>query len=334
MSVPARILRQTGRHALVDGIHFQLPVASQQSPALLAAFTINRRRAARLLPGNELHPLAFGSRGLLVVTVIDYRVTNIGRYIEYSVAIACTRGARPAPPILPLLFQRHYEVGQYVVDLPVSTEISVKGGKGIWGMPKHRANLDFLIGPDVVSSQYDLDGQMVMRIDVERPGRTWLSLNTGGANFCEFRGMLMKSYIYFKGRIGFSLFRAGSATITLGPSRRADWLRDLDIGPRPVFSGFFPETRGVLDDHFECWFISSETPFGEAPEGLESVVNLGQGQAWLPAPARSGPAAAGVATSAHEMIFTAMRSASAAIVREGFSPMARGTMAPSATYNP
>jgi hypothetical protein len=35
--------------------------------------------------------------------------------------------------------------GQYIPDLPVSSEISVKGGKGIWGMPKHKSNLDFKI---------------------------------------------------------------------------------------------------------------------------------------------------------------------------------------------
>ena len=69
-----------------------------------------------------------GDRGLLIVTVVNYITTDIGNYIEFSIAIACRRGL---------------SVGQWVVDLPVSTEISVKGGKGIWGMPKHQANLAF-----------------------------------------------------------------------------------------------------------------------------------------------------------------------------------------------
>jgi hypothetical protein len=289
MGVPARIARQADRHSLVDGIPFRLPVASQQSPALMAIFSIDARRAARLLPGNELHPLALGSRGFLVVTVIDYRITNIGKYIEYSLAIACTHGRRKAPPVLPLLFQRSFGVGQYVVDLPVSSEISVKGGKGIWGMPKHRANLDFLIGTDTVSSQYDLNGEMVTRIDVRRPKSAWLPLNMGAANFCHFRGMLMKSSIYFRGRLGFSLFKPGSATLTLGSSRRADWLRDLDIRPRPVMAGYFPETRGTLDDHFECWFVTHPTaPGGPTAEGLDTVFSLGLSEDWLPPPSRNG----------------------------------------------
>ena len=38
-----------------------------------------------------------------MITVIDYRVTDIGKYIEFSIAIACTHGRKPAPPILPAL---------------------------------------------------------------------------------------------------------------------------------------------------------------------------------------------------------------------------------------
>ena len=88
------------------------------------------------------------------MTVVNYITTDIGNYIEFSIAIACRRGL---------------SVGQWVVDLPVSTEISVKGGKGIWGMPKHQANLAFGERDDKVWSQYDLDGQLCCRIEIDRP---------------------------------------------------------------------------------------------------------------------------------------------------------------------
>jgi hypothetical protein len=286
MGVPARLKRLAGRHARVDGIPFELPVRSEKSPALMAAFPIDPVAAARLLQGNEVHPLVLGGKGFLIITVIDYRITNIGKYIEYSIAIACTHGRRKAPPILPLILQKTYGTGQYVVDLPVSTEISVKGGKGIWGMPKHRASLDFLIGDDVVSSQYDLDGQMVMRIDVDRT-KPWLPMRAGGVNYCAFRGMLMKSYIYFRGKLGFSFMKKGSARITLGDHPRAAVLRALSIGENPLFSGFFPETSGTLDDHFEGWFLSFDSPPTTSPEGLESVADLGLGEEWPPAPDRT-----------------------------------------------
>jgi hypothetical protein len=69
---------------------------------------------------------------------------------------------------------RTFGTGQFVFDLPVSSEVSVKGGKGIWGMPKHQANLDFRIDERTVSSMYALDGMDAITIDIDRPGSAWL----------------------------------------------------------------------------------------------------------------------------------------------------------------
>jgi hypothetical protein len=279
-----RLEAQTGRYALVDGIGFTLPVRSSKSPALMAAFTINADKAKELIPGNEVHPFRLWNKGLLLITVIDYRETVIGKYVEFSIGIACTHGAKPAPPLLPAIFAKHYGIGQYVYDLPVSSEISVKGGKGIWGMPKHQANLNFLIGEDRVSSQYDKDGQFLMKIEIERPKTAWLPLSASGANYCQFRGMLMKSYVYFKGKAGLCLFKKGSAKLTLGDHPRMRALAELEISPEPLFSGFFPETNGLLDDHFECWFTHFDLPPLKGMEGMESVVNLGFSEEWLEPP--------------------------------------------------
>lgn len=287
MAVPARQKRLAGRHALVDGIPFDMPINSEQSPALMAVFSIDADAARRLIPGNEVHPMRLWQRGLLVITVIDYVVTDIGRYIEYSIAIACTHGRKPAPPLLPGLLMKTFGTGQYVWDLPVSTEVSVKGGKGIWGMPKHQASLDFVVGERWVSSQYDLDGQMMMRVDVQKPARAWLPVNMGAANYCAFRGMLMKSYIYFKGKLGFSLFRPGSARLFIGDHPRMAPLKTLDIDPDPIAAGFFPSTAGVLDDYFECWFLTEATPPAQPMQGLETTYPLGQSQQWLAPPARA-----------------------------------------------
>ncbi|MDQ1356385.1 MAG: hypothetical protein QOG44_758 [Acidimicrobiaceae bacterium] len=288
MKKPARLNRQAGRHALVDGIPFTMPVHSEQSPALMAAFTINADRAADLMPGNELHPFRLpNGKGLLVITVIDYRNTNIGKYIEYSIAIACTHGAKPAPTLLALLRQSHYGVGQYVYDLPVSTEISVKGGKGIWGMPKHQANLDFRIDSRWVSSQYDLDDQLCTRIEMKKP-RAWLPVKLAASNFCAFRGMLMQSKIYFEGRVGFSLLRGGNARLLIGDHPRVKALHTLEISDKALMTAWFPSSGGVLDDHFEGWFLGFAQPPELAPEGMESVVSLDLNEDWLAPPSAAG----------------------------------------------
>lgn len=279
--------RLAGRFARVDGISFELPVNSKSSPVFFAGFTCDARAARDLLPGNEIHPFRVSPRrAVLLITVIDYRWTDIGKYIEFSIAIACTHGPKPAPPLLPALLPGRFGVGQFVVDLPVSTEISVKGGKGIWGMPKHQANLDYVITDERISSQYDLDGQLAMRIDVERPQGRSLPLRASAANYCTFRGLLWKSYIHFKGRAQVALGRKARADMVLGPHPRMDRLRDLDVSSKPMFTAFIPESGGALDDYMEAWMITSTHPPGEDPEGLESVVDLGLSEEWLQPPER------------------------------------------------
>lgn len=286
---PRRINQQAGLYSLVDSIPFKQPVEAIGSAAMIAAFPISADKARPLLQGNEIHPFLFGKKGLLVVTVVDYRNTNIGKYIEFSIAIACTHGRRQAPPFLPALMMGTFGTGQWVYDLPVSTEISVKGGKGIWGMPKHQANLDFIEGEHLITSQYDLDGKLAVRFEVKRPRRIWVPIKIGAINYCAFRGMLMKSTIYFKGSAGFSLFKKGAARLILGDSPRIQALKSIDLEPDPIATLYLPKVSGVLDDHFECWFLGYDTAPKITPEGFQSVINLGQSQQWLPPPSARIP---------------------------------------------
>jgi len=287
MRIPARLQQQAGRYALVDGIPFRLPVGAEKSPALMAAFSIDYEQATRLMPGSDLHPLRLWNKGILVITVIDYRQTVIGKYVEFSVAIGCTLGRKPSPRLLPALLRNRYGTGQYVVDLPVSSEISVKGGKGIWGMPKHQANLNFIIGDRTVSSQYDLDGQLAIKIEIDRPQKLYGPITLGAASYAAFRGLLMKSDLYFRGKLAFRLRRKGSARLFIGDHPRVRQLKTLGISPDPLFIAFLPEASGMLSDHFEGWFLTYDQPPQHEMEGLDSVVGLGLSESWLPPPTAS-----------------------------------------------
>jgi len=292
--VPRRQRRLSETFARVDGIPYRMPVDTSDAAVLMAAFPISLDAARGLLPGSELHPLSIGrGTGILLVTVVDYRATDIGSYIEYSIAIAVTHGRRPAPPILPLLLQRAFRMGQYVVDLPVSTEVSVKGGKGIWGMPKHQASLDFVVTPTRASALYDVDGELACLVDIARPARTRLPLKLGAVNYCTFRGMLMKSTIYFQGAADVAVGRAARGRLVLGDHPLGRKLKDLGIVPSPIATVFLGATTGVLDDHFESWFLTAPTAeaagaqAAASGDGLESVVGLGRGEHWPPPPDRS-----------------------------------------------
>lgn len=286
MSIPKRIKNYIGNFAMVDGIPFTLPVGAKHSPAFMAGFYCDFAKAKELLPGKELHPVRLlNGKAIFVVTVIDYRETTIGKYIEYSIALACTRGAKPAPPMLPVVFMKSYHTGQFILDLPVSSEVSVKGGKGIWGMPKHKANLDFIIGDKMVSSQYEKDGEFAFRIEIDKPEKCNFPVKLGSINYSHFRNMLMASYVYFDTKAGIRLGKKATGRLYIGDHPRVRFLKELNIESKPFFTLFMPEITGVLDDHFECWFITySQKPNQVTPEGFESVYNLGLNEDWLEKP--------------------------------------------------
>lgn len=286
MGTPKRIKEYTGRYALVDGVPFTLPVQAKNTPAFMACFFCDYEKAKDLLPGNELHPFKFiNGKAVFIVTVVNYIDTTIGKYIEYSIALACTRGAKPAPAMLPALFMKSYHTGQYILDLPVSSEISVKGGKGIWGMPKHKANLDFLIHKDTVSAQYEKDGQFAFRIEIGLPKTFNIPINIGAVNYSHFRNMLMASNIYFKAKAGFRFGKNATGNLFIGDHPRTRFLKELQIESKPFFTLFMPSANGILDDYFECWFITyKDKPQQVTPEGFESVIDLSLSEEWLPAP--------------------------------------------------
>ncbi len=293
MSLPKRQQRLAGHHAMADGIPFTIPVDSIDCPVLLAGFTVDADAAAELVPGEELQLVRLpGGRALLLVTVIDYRRTDIGPYVEYSIALAVTQGHRPRPLLPTVVFQGWSRVGQYVWDLPVSSIVSVKGGKGIWGMPKHQANLDFRVDDREMSSQYDLDGKLCMRISVQRPqkGPKIPLKHFGAVNYCQFRGLLMKSTIYFSGQVEIGFGPTAKGQLLLGDHPRMDPLRKLDIASKPLLTLTLPHVSGALDDHFEGWLLTSKTPLDpdHLPEGIESVVGLPNDQSWLAPPSASG----------------------------------------------
>src|SRR3954453_15088424 len=105
MGIPRRQKRIEGRYGYVDGIRYVTPIDSWDAGAIIAAFPIDYDKARALLPPGDVHPFRLWNRGLLVARVVDYRQTDIGNYIEYSLAIACTNGARPAPRLLPAVFR-------------------------------------------------------------------------------------------------------------------------------------------------------------------------------------------------------------------------------------
>ncbi|MFD3939922.1 hypothetical protein ACFWSP_33695 [Streptomyces sp. NPDC058618] len=73
----------------------------------------------------------------------------------------------------------------------------------------------------------------------------------------------------------------------MGDAPQVAELHGLGIADDPLFAVYLPSAQGVLDDHFECWFLTSEEPGRTYGDPLDSVVGLGLSQDW-PEPPRLG----------------------------------------------
>ncbi|MGH7751634.1 MAG: acetoacetate decarboxylase family protein, partial [Gemmatimonadales bacterium] len=135
-------------------------------------------------------------------------------------------------------------------------------------------------------------------IEIERPAPLGLPLKLAASNYCAFRGMLWKSDIYFEAIGDIALGGQAKARLILGDAPGVAPLKKLKAGSKPVFTAWLPEAHGVLDDHYEAWFLTAPTEAEAAAirggDMMDSVVALGQGQEWLAPPDRSripGPGA-------------------------------------------
>ena len=94
-----------------------------------------------------------------------------------------------------------------------------------------------------MSSQYDLDGQLCMRIDGRPAAGARVPLrNVGAVNWCQFRGMLMKSSIYFSDRAEVAVGPWASAQLLIGDHPRMAPLRNARPAEQAAVHGGPPHS--------------------------------------------------------------------------------------------
>jgi hypothetical protein len=285
MKIPRRLQQYEGRYSLIYDIPFQVPIATRDAQAQMACFTCDYEKVNDLLPGNELYAVRLpNGRAVLVVAVMNYLDTNIGKSVEYSIGLTCTKGLSQAPRVLPLVLQKTYGTGQFIVDLPVSSEISVKGGIGIWGMPKHQAQLDFKVTDELITSQYEENREFAFRLEIERPTSWNFPFRLSAVGYCAYQNMIRTSYLYFNGIGKFNIFKKAKGRLFIGDHPRVAPLKGLDIDGDPFITMFMSKATGILSDYSESWFITYDKPPAKMPEKLVDFEGLSLSQEWLDPP--------------------------------------------------
>ena len=177
----------------------RMPIRTPAPVQLFAAFTIDGDKSR----GTSCRATSFmrwrpRGRGILVLgAIINYQDTRgIGSLcgVLRSGWLA-TRAGASRGALRSLLFRSHHGTGIYIYDLPVSSEISVKGGLGIIrGMPKRHANLDFVGSKRQAGQQPVRPRRAAVLPDRGRPPAADAGSRCARAavNYCAFRGMLMQ----------------------------------------------------------------------------------------------------------------------------------------------
>jgi len=121
---------QLQRRVLSDGTECPLPIRYFDVQCLVATFLTDLDRAAELLKGTSLLAVSQeDGKAAVVLYCIEYRITDIGPYNEVGLTVLAAAPGDPIP-------------ANYVVNLPVTTAVSNRAGREIWGYNKFVAAID------------------------------------------------------------------------------------------------------------------------------------------------------------------------------------------------
>jgi hypothetical protein len=118
------------RRTLEDGTTCSLPLRYFDARCLIASFPADLRRATALLEHTGLNAVAREDGNATVLFgCFEYRDSDLGPYNEVGLSILATAPGDRTPAL-------------YVVNLPVTTAVTNRAGRELWGYDKFVATID------------------------------------------------------------------------------------------------------------------------------------------------------------------------------------------------
>jgi Acetoacetate decarboxylase (ADC) len=132
--------------AEIAGQAAKLPVFYHDASAMTALFPARYAELRRLMPDPRFVPARLApGLGVLAVSCLEYYDTDIGPYNELAIAIPLNvpfyRANVPGRALVESLRRR--QIHSYVLHLPVTTEVALRGGVDFYGFPKFLAGIEF-----------------------------------------------------------------------------------------------------------------------------------------------------------------------------------------------
>ncbi|MBN1495578.1 MAG: acetoacetate decarboxylase family protein [Spirochaetes bacterium] len=152
----------------------KLPIFYQDFSYTHFLYWIDFDRAVKKLAGTDFKACKFiHGKGAVMLTFFEYRQSEIGPYNEVSLAVVSYPSKNKQPAlIMPQLFMdaKKWTMGAYVLNLPVTTEIALAGGREIYNYPKFVTDISCslkgkkfsgtVMDPDIDRPIFSVDGKI------------------------------------------------------------------------------------------------------------------------------------------------------------------------------
>jgi hypothetical protein len=221
----------------IQGETITLPVRITDAETASAVFAVRPVDAASCLRGTGLRPFTLAGRAFSMLMLVHYGEWVLGTYDEVGVGLF-TRGPGG-------------RLGLYIVDLPVSGELTREAGQDFWALPKWLMRSDLTFdGPSASVTVHDGDtfvmraslraGRMSVPFGVRAKVPTWSKLDRGAQ-----AGVLLCGAVPMNVQ-GLHIGR-GDVRVELGNHPMAERMTALGMTRRPLLAVHARRLSGDLD---------------------------------------------------------------------------------------
>lgn len=278
MMLPSTLFGATSRHcseprtwvkagpesvSLPNGEIYNFPIEYNKWSAAGVLFPAPIEPLRSELP-DQLSPIHISPRtGLVAMASIDYRdVVGVEPYNEFAVMIPAREseaGTRTGSEVGDGLLATvrlglgglmgadvlSSEIGSYIHYMPVTTEDAYELGVGGWEFPKEIADISIEDSTHTRRTRISIDGDHLITLQSRLLRRESRYLSDSYQIYSERNGTLLRASVQFGGKIGVRPLDP-RASYTLGEHPRADIIRRLEVGSRPVAQLYAGNIRSSL----------------------------------------------------------------------------------------
>lgn len=203
---------------LNESSQVQFPLSFRDVHYMALLYIANQKEINRHLLETGLKPaLYWFGKPVVAIGLIQYKDSDLGAYDEIIVAIpvvpeSCRSGNITNWLDLYSSFEKR-QGGQYIIHIPVTSQVSVDGGRDLWGYPKILAPLEHHFNQNKIESQFKDEAD---KVQLDWKGELGAGIPIPAMNLMTYsflNGSLMKTHVDVKASMKWFPFAKVKLTI-------------------------------------------------------------------------------------------------------------------------